>query len=276
MLMALRRLVWYAFRNTINSMGTSGLAILVGLVAYFLNSRPWNPGWWERVRGNYNIGIGFVLASWFLVFLWNAVNVIYTSYDSQKQQAIANASRTKDLERQLADARRDNQSATNAPQAVSSTSKTPPVSVASPSDAWLQAVAKDDHANIGNRIVRQGVEAQGNNLTALEPFIDIRITMTNASVFALKCVRVEGRVMFSAKPLQAPSQLISEGMNLSHGSTKTVVIRQYVQPDTVASIRQNKGQLSAGQTALWLEYEFQGEVKGLRIGGPNAMEFTGF
>jgi len=138
-------------------------------------------------------------------------------------------------------------------------------------DSFRNMQIQDDR-NMQNLIVRHRCKANRQHMHAAEPYILFDFELTNASVFALTCVRIEGRVEFGGQPLQHGPQLVTENQVIRHGEFCHVCFRQYLNSESSARIMENLLALTLGRTALWFEYDFLGERKTMRYAGPNAFD----
>jgi hypothetical protein len=80
MLDSLLRLLCRTALQTLDGMGTSLLAVLIGVVAHGLNAHPWKQGWKDRMIGHWGIGTLFVLGSWLCLFGWTLANSVYEDH----------------------------------------------------------------------------------------------------------------------------------------------------------------------------------------------------
>jgi hypothetical protein len=140
---------------------------------------------------------------------------------------------------------------------------------------WLMGVAIEDDRNIGNRLMRLEVEGKP-FLGAAEPYILFDFHLLNTTVFPLTCTRIEGRIEYGGQPLLHDPQLVEANQVLPHAVSRHVLIRQYLLPDTARLIRDHPDGILLGRMALWFSYDYFGEAKTLRQGGPNAFTKVGF
>ena len=81
MLRILARLVRLAAGRTVSAMGTTGLALGIGLLAFIASQKPWRPAeFWTRVKSSPTLGVGIIFASWILIFLYQAMVIMQGVY----------------------------------------------------------------------------------------------------------------------------------------------------------------------------------------------------
>jgi hypothetical protein len=119
----------------------------------------------------------------------------------------------------------------------------------------------DDRGHLPELLVVKRAEADFSRLTAVEPYMDFVLVVSNASVFEIRfCEEVQGHISFDDQELRESPQILEpkRGAVVRHGRETQIRLRQWIAQDTAAKIREkypSGSQIRVGFDQLTLLFE---------------------
>jgi hypothetical protein len=124
----------------------------------------------------------------------------------------------------------------------------------------MLALAIEDDKHMPERFVQESC-VLNDFLKATEPYVEMELRLVNASVFTVVCAGIEGRAMYGSHPFAMPLQLAIDRQVIQRGGISRLLIRQYIQPDSITKIREDPRGVTLKNVHICFEYEYLGVTK---------------
>jgi len=124
--------------------------------------------------------------------------------------------------------------------AIDAKNSPPPTETKAAAPSWWDEMVADDAKKIKERLVVIQIEPQP-HFTAIEPYIEFKLTFVNATVFSFILEKIEGETYFQRSPLAQHPNIVDPPFTLRHGATGVMTIRQCLSKELAQTLASARG-----------------------------------